>query len=412
MIVGLSEGASSNSREVVQASDILAKIERGEPVKYDGVIIEGDLNLSELDLPTEHVDRTEYEKSLGLAEELKLVRSSINITNSEIRGIVNFENVIFMKSTIFWGDKFGVDAHFLGAKFGGVAHFGYAQFVGDAHFLGAEFGGVAYFLNAEFGGVANFLGAEFGDIAYFLGAEFGDIAYFGGAQFVGGAQFLDAEFGGVAFFLGAEFGDITYFGGAQFIGAAYFLDANFVGATNFEYTDFERMYVRWGQIEDVLVYNGEAYLTLVKNFKNIGYFEDADDCYYQYRREKQAMRGWSERAKYLDTLALFSCGYGVRPLNTLKVSVILILIFGGIFKIFNVLQVSPSHQIITFFLQDQEKPSLIESLYFSMLVFLHAWPHPKLRPSGRWKYLVLLEDILGWLLLALFLVTLGNVMIR
>ena len=35
-----SEDSSENSREVVQADEILAAIERGEPVDYDGVIVE------------------------------------------------------------------------------------------------------------------------------------------------------------------------------------------------------------------------------------------------------------------------------------------------------------------------------------------------------------------------------------
>lgn len=35
--------ANLNERKVIQASEILAKIERGEDVEYDGVIIEGDL---------------------------------------------------------------------------------------------------------------------------------------------------------------------------------------------------------------------------------------------------------------------------------------------------------------------------------------------------------------------------------
>jgi len=43
---GASSGASEDSREVVLASEILAAIERGEPVDYDGVIVEGDLDLS------------------------------------------------------------------------------------------------------------------------------------------------------------------------------------------------------------------------------------------------------------------------------------------------------------------------------------------------------------------------------
>jgi len=73
--VGTSEG-DSDSRSVVQATEILAAIERGEPIEYDFVIVEGELNLSELNLPTEHVERTwadiEY---FGLTEDVKLVES-------------------------------------------------------------------------------------------------------------------------------------------------------------------------------------------------------------------------------------------------------------------------------------------------------------------------------------------------
>jgi len=40
LAVGVSHGVL-DSREVVQASEILAKIEIGEPVEYDNVIVEG-----------------------------------------------------------------------------------------------------------------------------------------------------------------------------------------------------------------------------------------------------------------------------------------------------------------------------------------------------------------------------------
>ncbi|MCR3884530.1 MAG: hypothetical protein NUK54_09175, partial [Methanothrix sp.] len=63
---------SSDQRPVIQARDILAKIERGEDVEYDGVIVEGDLDITELELPTEYVYRTEDEKMRSLPEELKV----------------------------------------------------------------------------------------------------------------------------------------------------------------------------------------------------------------------------------------------------------------------------------------------------------------------------------------------------
>ena len=77
----------SNQRPVIQASEILAKIKRGEDVEYDGVIVEGDLDISGLELPTEHVERTAFDKQLELSDNLKLINQQITITNSEIRGI-------------------------------------------------------------------------------------------------------------------------------------------------------------------------------------------------------------------------------------------------------------------------------------------------------------------------------------
>ena len=43
--------SESDPREVVQAGEILEKIERGEPVNYDHKIIEGDINIGNLKLP-------------------------------------------------------------------------------------------------------------------------------------------------------------------------------------------------------------------------------------------------------------------------------------------------------------------------------------------------------------------------
>jgi len=58
-----------------------------------------------------------------------------------------------------------------------------------------------------------------------------------------------------------------------------------------------------------------------------------------------------------------------------------------------------------------ERATLRNALFFSTMIFLSQGPIDFL-PMGRHRYYVMLEMILGWLLLALFLVTLGKVMIR
>jgi len=135
----------------------------------------------------EHVVRTEHNiKFLGLAEEVKLIASSICITNSEIRGNVRFGNVIFMESAIFKGNNFrGRDVNFGATYFNGIADFSdtkfkYTRFV---NFKGADFCDDAVFVGVNFSGRANFENVEFGGYADFESAEFVDNGAFGGAEF-------------------------------------------------------------------------------------------------------------------------------------------------------------------------------------------------------------------------------------
>lgn len=58
-----------------------------------------------------------------------------------------------------------------------------------------------------------------------------------------------------------------------------------------------------------------------------------------------------------------------------------------------------------------ERAILRNALFFSTCIFLSQGPIDFL-PVGRHRYYVIIERILGWLLLALFPVTLGRIMIR
>jgi hypothetical protein len=81
-------GAAEPTR-VVQAVEILKKIELGQPVEYDNVTIVGDLDLSGLNLPKVPVERTEDEKYWDLPDYGLVVSSPIVITNSVIKGSVD-----------------------------------------------------------------------------------------------------------------------------------------------------------------------------------------------------------------------------------------------------------------------------------------------------------------------------------
>lgn len=50
----------------VPAGEILDKILKGEDVEYDCAIVKGDLDLDKLDLNTQHIKRTDFQKKFAL----------------------------------------------------------------------------------------------------------------------------------------------------------------------------------------------------------------------------------------------------------------------------------------------------------------------------------------------------------
>ncbi len=135
-------------------------------------------------------------------------------------------------------------------------------------------------------------------------------------------------------------------------------------------------------------------------------FNDADDTTYQYRRQSQANKEWSF-SKLGDIFIWLSCGYGVKPWRTAAWAVAIVLIFtpfyfwrGGIKRL------KENNE------DEKQDMSLYDAFYFSMTTFT-TLGYGDLYPADRYRMVaVMIEGLLGWLILALFLVTLANVMIR
>jgi uncharacterized protein YjbI with pentapeptide repeats len=361
--------ADTNSSEprVINASYILAKIERGEDFEYDGKIIKGDLYISGRKLLKEHVKRTEEEKASGLSEERKVINSQITITNSEIMGEVKLSNVSFSKPLNFTGTEFGGYANFAGAKFDEAnfksvkfgkgadfkaakfckdAIFGNAEFVGNAKFRSGEFVGEAKFWNVKFRANANFWNVKFGGIANFEDAEFRRNAKFWKAKFKNGnfkralvsgeakfseatftedAEFEKAKFGKNAEFDDAEFSKNVRFNNAQFTDNANFDKTCFNGSIDLTRIKFDRLYIYWDEIKDKLTYDDTAYILLIENFRNLVFFEDADNCYFQFRTERRKKTKKKDIKTILDIPLELLYGYGVRPMRVLASSFITII---------------------------------------------------------------------------------------
>lgn len=473
-----------DGQKVIKAEEILFKIKNGEPVEYDEIIIEGDLNLADPDL--------KLDKDL---DGRILINSQIMITKSVIKGCVyfnkcifqeiDFENTIFCKSADFSGSvlrektnfeksHFKMDAFFNGTQFEKYAQFNHVKFCSEVSFERATFNSSSYFKNAMFRERANFIEAKFRGDIYFIEAKFENEANFHktefgkyisketvsgwtefeAAEFKMDANFSGSEFRGYTSFIKAKFNRNSDFQEAQFISnkeekvwisfyeAKFSETANFLGIHFSKYVNFGRskfsiLELHWHDIKDFVdPSQGESpknqtelasqekdafYLALVKNYKDLGWFKDADDCYYQYRTDsknsKKMIRGknlnWS---KFMDYVAWFSCGYGVRPSYTIFMGIIIILIFGGIFELGNAIKSEPSildKSGVNNSLSNIPKQdiSFIDSAYFSFMAFLGKSPR-NLFAYGNFGYVALAENIIGWLLMALFLVTLGRVMIR
>lgn len=422
-------------------------------VSFDGATLEKDVILWRSTFGNASFDRSHF---LGRADLTNTSFYNATFTGASFDQPVIFDGAFFLNNVSFEDAQFDKDASFNGARFEKGAEFNYSRFGYYAHFSGAQFLGEAHFSDVKFQGVLDFGDAIFLDKANFFGSTFESAASFTNASFSGQAQFALTRFGGLSSFGAVLFGDeasfeltrfadAAYFSGAKFRGDAIFgltkfedivsfQGASFQGDLNFKGgkistmlldkgewedgcriilndTDFNRLRVPWSRIEDHVVWDPGAYLALVDNYHRLGWSGDEDDCYYRYRRLDQAKKGWGW-SKAIDVLAWLSCGYGVRPGYAVAWALMTILIFalvfwrgGGIRRSAKPLQGPAEEDSIP------ERVSFRNALFFSTMVFLSQGPTDFLS-VGRYRYYVILEGIAGWLLLALFLVTLGRVMIR
>ncbi len=334
---------------MIKAEEIHKKIEEGKPVEYENVIIYGDLDLHRLDLPLNKNKR-------------KIINSIIKIEYSVIKGDVFFDHAAFSGLVDFDGTVFNQ-----------AANFSDSQFQEDAGFSESQFQGEANFSRAHFATEANF----------------------------SRARFNDADFGRAAFHRNLNLTNAKLY--TLRLSDAVFAEGSYIYLKDF---NFNRIVVRWNSIRDHLPFNGSVYLTLTRNFRILEQFEDQDDCYCQYRKEKQARQS-KLFPKLIDQLAWLSCGYGVRPSHTVLLSVAIILLFTGIFWGGHALQWSSSASEV----HRMASISINDAFYFSSMEFLGRSPQ-NLSVLEGFEFLTVIETLTGWLLMALFLVTMSKVMLR
>jgi len=355
--------------------------------------------------------------------------------------ITYFNNVIFDGSTYFSNAGFNGDVKFWHVNFNGFIDFNDVNFNNNnTSFLGVTFSGDTNFRNAEFNKTTfteaifnsntDFINANFNSNTDFTDVDFNKNAKFNNVVFIGEADFSDSTFNDYADFYNVTFDSNVKMNGCKFgvskLGdGANFMDADFNGNADFERAkfgdvdfsrtdfnknvdfhiiDFQKMVIAWNYLEDGLTCDGLVYIKLIKNFRDRELFDDADKAYYQYRKESRKDENWLSWG--LSLIMDITCGYGVKPFKALIVGGLTILVFTLIYWRKNGISRLKENGG-----DEDQNVSRWDALYFSVVTFTTVG-YGDWYPKDRYRKFVMIEGLLGWLILALFLVTLANVMIR
>lgn len=449
LIIGfalISEAVDSiEPSRIIRASDVVAAINANQSAEFDNCIIEGDLNLIAMNINESiHFNNTTFQGKVNflsskLNKEAFFEGSNFNdiaVFRKSIFNNVNFQCVIFNRVVTFTNSKFDHDALFLKSKFNGEeANFREVSFNNDADFRESSFSGVSNFSGAIFNNTAHFSEACFQNITLFSNSLFKQEPRFCGTIFSRTSSFISTHFSEGAYFNEARFDGNVIFDGSTINGVAFFEDAWFNQILSLRYTKYDKMYIRWNNIHS-LNYDGSAYLTLLKNFKEIGSTEDYDKCYIQYRIDRRnhpwGMEQWEEQArKQLDNVLYYIYGYGKEPLFPLWWSIGLIILFGVFWSIQSTQDKTidkyglAMDQISEQCLQESNKwrkiSRIADPFLFSAVVFLSGTklfidppsiPEHLGRSRSLINFIFTLERLLGALFSILFFVTIGDTIIR
>ncbi|MCX6678879.1 MAG: pentapeptide repeat-containing protein [Methanothrix sp.] len=400
----------------VNASDVLDNIKESQRAEFDDCIILGDLNINVQNIGNlVHFNNTYFQNSVSFSStifnkevyfENTTFNGPANFKNTTFNGPANFKNTTFNGPANFWDSKFNLKATFWDSKFNRAADFSYSKFNRIAIFDKSKFNDIVEITCSEFDYTATFKDAAFngitiniwnttfnGDVGFKNATFNGDVG-FEGSTFNKKATFEDAIFNKVIDFSNAIFSGSTSFRRSRFKDDAIFENAIFKDGLDLTRTKYEKFYISWSSIKpDKFLYTATTYLLLIKNFKNLGLFDDANDCYYQYRKAHLSQVWWPYQI--FEYPALYLYGYGVKPLFPIYWAVFLIGFFWLIYSALDLGMTS------------------MDSLKFSIIVLLSgAGPFlsisSNLKKAGKYKNLALAEKILGSILFALFLIALSK----
>jgi len=228
-------------------SEILERLERGEPLVLKKARIRGDLDLTTVGIVRELFICTDCSLKGSLLASNVVFKAPVDLSGLQVLGRINLHGATFEAPALFgaeWADDSTVvrgDADFSfvtfedfvgfeGAIFFKRADFRLARFRTESVFADVDFDGVADFTAAIFGGPTRLGQADFED-ATFARADFQHRVDFNGAEFT-----REAEFARTRFAQGASFRGTFFFGRGSVRAASFELTSSqgkldFAGAT-------------------------------------------------------------------------------------------------------------------------------------------------------------------------------------
>ncbi|MDN5203295.1 potassium channel family protein [Fulvivirgaceae bacterium BMA10] len=248
-------------------------------------------------------------------------------------------------------------------------------------------------------------GAVFHKRPKFYGAVFKKSLDFTNSTFLNGVKFEYIHFEDELIMAGCEFNKNTEFNEIRELKRIDLRGVAINGVID----------IPWELIEDKFNYDGRFFIEIIKNYKKLEKFTDADEAYYIYRVEKRKKEhSWYSISNLLEMILLdWTCGYGVKPLRAIIASFAIVLVFSFFFMVDGAIKERNN---------PNSKPNFSDALYFSAITFTTIgygdW-YPTANQYKIWKFklfkfrtLATIEGMCGWIMLSLFLVSLGKVWIR
>ncbi len=434
------------TNEEVKAEEILKHIENGDDIYLQNCNIIGELNVSKIKLKTVPIPYNDvlsdyrahlYSEKIfyGVNKNLSIIKSNISIKDStfeneldfstaQFNNTVSFEKTIFNKFADFHWVNFNNSAKFWAVTFNNSADFGGTIFNNSVFFIGAYFNKstdfsmtqfikYASFYLATFNNSVDFSHLNFQGYAEFFRVNFNNFASFTPVIFSKGADFSQTHFNNSADFNETNFfGSSAYFEGANFSNSVYFYKSKFNGLNNFS----------GPETPEKVVLDGKNFYTFFKYYTDTGRYGAADIIYYNYRYAdlEEGFRRHEFVSFLGNFLSWFTCGFGVKPLYTIRFGIAIIFLFSLIYA--NPKFDKTSNKIIPFGLSlknpgivngnDQnQKAHLLDLIYYSFGSFTFM-SQGDWKPRDHFKKWVALEGVLGWVVLGIFMAVLTKTIIR